>query len=99
MCPAAQPRSSHALLFAAMRWVTFAAIVGVCGCTAGAVDLDGRAVDPLAEADVVALLFTSTSCPLGNRYAPELGRIYERWHARGVAFWLVYPDDDAAAVR
>jgi hypothetical protein len=82
-----------------MRWSALVAIVGLCGCAARGVDLDGRAVDPLAAAGVVALLFTSTGCPSGNRYAPEVDALYQRWRGRGVTFWLVYPDDDAAAVR
>lgn len=99
MCSGARPRTSHALQFAAMRGALLAVLVGLCGCAARGVDLDGRAVDPLAGAGVVALVFTSSGCPIGNRAAPELARVYQRWQARGVAFWLVYPDDDAAAVR
>jgi hypothetical protein len=82
-----------------MRVLTLAVVVGLCGCAARGVDLDGRAVDPLAGDGVVALIFTSTGCPVGNRAAPEIASIYEKWRARGVTAWLVYPADDAAAVR
>ena len=64
---------------------------------AAVLDLAGRAVDPLAAPDAraVVLLFTRTDCPISNRYAPEVRRLYERFHERGVRFWLVYPDPDS----
>jgi len=64
---------------------------------AGALDLGGRVVDPLdaPDAAAVVLLFARTDCPISNRYAPEVRRLYERFHDRGIAFWLVYPDPDA----
>ena len=64
---------------------------------AAALDLAGRAVDPLdaPSAPAVVLLFTRTDCPISNRYAPEVRRLYERFHDRGVTFWLVYPDPAA----
>ena len=60
----------------------------------GVLDLEGRAVDPLDApgATAVVLIFTRTDCPISNRYAPEVRRLYERFHDRGVRFWLVYPD-------
>lgn len=70
---------------------------------ASAVDLAGRAVDPLrdSQAKLVVLLFVQADCPLSNRYAPELQRLQAAFSARGVAFWLVYPDaaETAEAVR
>src|SRR5438309_409921 len=56
--------------------------------------LDGRRVDPLANtrAKAVVLLFTRSDCPISNRYAPEVERLYERFHDRGIDFWLVYVD-------
>lgn len=39
-------------------------------------------------------LFTSTDCPISNRYAPEVRRLAEAYAPRGAAFWLVYPDPD-----
>lgn len=71
--------------------------------SSGLVDLDGRPVklgrDPAPEALVA--LFTRTDCPISNRYAPEVRRLYERFHPRGVAFYLVYvhPDESAEAIR
>jgi hypothetical protein len=36
------------------------------------------------------LVFTSASCPIANRYAPELGRLHDRFAA--ARWWLVYVD-------
>lgn len=60
------------------------------------VDLKGRHVDPLGATDakVTVFLFARTDCPISNRYAPEVRRLYEKFASRGVAFWLVYPDPD-----
>jgi hypothetical protein len=59
-------------------------------------DLDGRAVKPLSSAGVTVLLFTRTDCPISNRYAPEVKRIYETFSPRKVALWLVYVDPKQA---
>jgi hypothetical protein len=48
--------------------------------------------DPAAHA--VVLLFTRTDCPISNRYAPEVRRVYEAYSGKGVKFFLVYPDRD-----
>jgi hypothetical protein len=57
------------------------------------VDLAGKRVDPLASrARATVLLFVSTTCPISNRYAPELRRIYDRYRPAGVEFYLVYVD-------
>lgn len=51
------------------------------------------AQDPFAKpAPAKVLLFVRTDCPITNRYAPELDRIAQEFAARGVEFWLVYPD-------
>ena len=60
----------------------------------GVVDLDGRPVNPLrvpAEARAHVLVFTTTDCPISNRYAPEITRLAAAYAARGVRFWVVYP--------
>lgn len=81
----------------ARGWVICSLLV-VSGCARG-VDLAGNSVDPLAGGGVTALIFVASACPLSNRSAPELRRQYDKWHARGVAFYLVYPDDDVTTVR
>lgn len=40
----------------------------------------------------VVLLFIRSDCPVSNRYAPELERLYRTWSPRGVDFLLVYPE-------
>jgi hypothetical protein len=66
-------------------------------------DLDGRAVEPLQAGGgkATVLLFVGTDCPISNRYAPEIRRLFDRYSPLGVAFWLVYvsPPSDAEAVR
>ncbi|HJZ74776.1 MAG TPA: hypothetical protein VKE51_23730 [Vicinamibacterales bacterium] len=67
--------------------------------------LDGAtSADPfVAPAGVKAIvfLFTSTECPISNRYAPELRRLAGTFVPQGVLFRLVYPNpaEDAAAIR
>ena len=67
------------------------ACVARCGGE-GVTDLDGRPSDPLAaDTKVTVLFFVSIDCPVSNRYAPEIHRLYERFGSRGVVFRLVYP--------
>ena len=66
--------------------------------------LDGASIDALAApagAKAIVFLFTSTDCPISNRYAPEVRRIVSTFTDRGVVFRLVYPDpaEQAAAIR
>lgn len=60
----------------------------------GVIDLDGRPVDPLTVPGAVrahVLVFTTTDCPISNRYAPEIRRLAAAFAERGVRFWVVYP--------
>ena len=66
-------------------------------------DLSGRAVNPLVvEPGSVAtvLVFTTTDCPISNRYAPEIQRLESRF-GQQVRFVLVFPvaSDSAALIR
>src|SRR5438552_9036775 len=66
--------------------------------------LTGAPVDALAApagTKAIVFLFTSTDCPISNRYAPEVRRIVERFAPQGVVFRLVYPSpsENAAAIR
>jgi hypothetical protein len=57
--------------------------------------LTGAPVDALEAppgTKAIVFLFTSTDCPISNRYAPEVRRIAERFAAKGVVFRLVYPN-------
>ncbi len=44
------------------------------------------------------LLFIRTDCPISNRYAPYLQRLYERFGPQGIDFRLVYPEPGLKAV-
>ena len=58
-------------------------------------DLDGKLVDPFespAGTKATVLLFVSTDCPISNRYAPDVRKLYDTYKKDGVAFWLVYPN-------
>jgi hypothetical protein len=66
--------------------------------------LSGSPVDPLAApagTKAVVFVFTSTDCPISNRYAPELNRLFERFGKQGVVFRVVYPgrSESADAIR
>ena len=67
--------------------------------------LDGSSlVDPFAapaNVKAIVFLFTSTDCPISNRYAPELRRLNSLFVPQGVLFRLVYPNpaEDATAIR
>jgi hypothetical protein len=67
-------------------------------------DLDGRRVDPFqpgADTKAIVFLFTSTECPISNRYAPVVQRLHKEFTSKGVRFWLVYPNpsDSPQAIR
>lgn len=66
-------------------------------------DLAGQQVNPLdpGKAQVTVFLFTRSDCPVSNRYAPEVRRLWEKFAPLGVVFWLVYPDpaESVATIR
>jgi DNA-binding transcriptional LysR family regulator len=57
-------------------------------------DLAGQPVDPFAAtgAKATVFLFVRADCPISNRYAPEVGRLVQKYASQGVAFALVYVD-------
>jgi redoxin len=66
--------------------------------------LSGAPVDALgapAGTKAIVFIFTSTDCPISNRYAPEVRRIADAFGSQGVVFRLVYPNpsEDAKAIR
>ncbi len=83
-----------------MMGLLTAIVLGLSGCdtdlASGVQDLDGRHVDPTTDptAPITVTLFVDSDCPVSNRYAPEVRRLYLRYAPRGVNFWLVYPDPD-----
>lgn len=44
----------------------------------------------VSQAKLTTLLIISTECPIANRYAPEMGRIYKDYSSKGVKFFRVY---------
>lgn len=54
----------------------------------------------VAIAQTSVLIFVSTECPVSNRYAPDIQRLYKEFAPKGVRFQLVYPNpaDDRAAI-
>jgi hypothetical protein len=56
--------------------------------------LGGQSIDALQAppgTKAIVYVFTSTECPVSNRYAPEIRRIEQAFAPRGVLFRLVYP--------
>jgi hypothetical protein len=77
----------------------------LCGCATdnmcrgtSATDLSNRPVNPLrtARSQPTVLLFVRTDCPVSNRYAPEIERLYRAYAPHHITFWLVYPDADTS---
>jgi hypothetical protein len=68
-----------------------------------AVDLEGHSVNPFGDAGAkaVVFVFVCTDCPVVNRYAPDIERLYEAYRQKHVAFWLVYADprEEPAKIR
>jgi hypothetical protein len=62
-------------------------------------DLTGHGVNPLANngQKATVFVFTRTDCPISNRYAPRLHKLYDKFSPQGVAFWLVYVDPHQGA--
>lgn len=61
--------------------------------TSGPTDLAGKAVQLFGtnNSRPTVLIFVRTDCPISNRYAPELIRLYKEFSA-GAVFYLVYAD-------
>lgn len=56
--------------------------------------LDGSTIDalrPPPSSRAIVYIFTSTDCPISNRYAPEVRRLAAAFASHGVVFRLVYP--------
>jgi hypothetical protein len=47
---------------------------------------------PAPGTKATVLLFVSSTCPVSNRYAPDLRKLNDEYVKAGVAFWLIYPD-------
>jgi hypothetical protein len=56
--------------------------------------------DDLNPVIAAVLIFVSAECPVSNRYAPEIQRLYKEFSPKGIRFTLVYPNpsDDAGVI-
>jgi hypothetical protein len=66
--------------------------------TSAPTDLAGNAVQlfSTSTSKTTVLIFVRTDCPISNRYAPELARLYKEF-ASSAAFYLVYADPTNSA--
>src|SRR3989338_8852277 len=67
-------------------------------------DLDNRLVDTFqvpADPKAIVFVFLSVDCPISNRYAPEVRRLYDTFAKGGVSFLLIYPNhaESSEAIR
>jgi len=67
-------------------------------------DLSGKPVNPLALPKgrvATVLVFTTTDCPISNRYTPVIQDLATRFAGQGIGFTLVYPvgTDTPAVIR
>lgn len=61
--------------------------------SAATIDLAGKQRDPFhSPARARVFVFVRSDCPISNRYAPELRRIFKEFENQSVEFWIVYPD-------
>jgi hypothetical protein len=62
------------------------------------IDLAGNPVQvfDIHRSKPTVLIFVRTDCPISNRYAPELRRLYGEFSSHA-AFWLVYADRTESA--
>ena len=79
--------------------MTLLPLLAVLVQTLGGQSIDALQAPPGTKA--IVYVFTSTECPVSNRYAPEIRRIEQMFAARGVIFRLVYPSrfETTEAVR
>ena len=64
-------------------------------------DIDGRAHTPLAPApgEAHVLFFVTVDCPVSNRYAPEIARIFAEYASARLKLLLVYADPELTPTR
>jgi hypothetical protein len=85
-----------------LTWPVAGVLAGLLVCAPAAragqvrlLDLENRIVDPLHPAPglkATVFLFITTDCPISNRYAPEVTRLFKLFASKGVSFWLIYPN-------
>jgi len=82
------------LLVAASFTAGWAGNQAVAGSSLHLVNLSGQPVNPFADlhAKVFVFLFVRADCPISNRYAPEVGRLFQEFASPSVQLDLVYVD-------
>jgi hypothetical protein len=77
------------------------ALLAATALVVAAVGVDRTAAGPPTVASVRVLVFTTTECPIANRYVPEIKRLAGKFTTHGVTFTMVYPvpSDTDAMVR
>jgi peroxiredoxin len=62
-------------------------------------DANGKAYasSELSQHKATVFFFLATDCPNSNSYAPEMGRLFQEYKSRGVAFYSVYSDPSETA--
>lgn len=58
--------------------------------------LDGSMHHPISQEEPTVLIFTASDCPVANGYAPEIAALHGDYANRGVRFFLVNVEPDAA---
>src|SRR4051812_43031512 len=95
----------HSNLLQPILRLSLLSVILLCGCPSprpspksSVTDLNARSANPLrtAQSQPVVLLFVRTDCPVSNRYAPEMERLYRAYAPRHISFWLIYPDADTS---
>jgi len=93
-------------LHGAMCSLCAAIVVSFAGCSGGTVrllDLNGEWIEflPDERAAATVCIFARTDCPISNRYAPEIRRLYDAYHGQGVQFCLIYvdPSQESGEIR
>jgi hypothetical protein len=98
-CPKVGARSQPWYGSEERREMSLLPVLAVLVQTLGGQSLDALQLPPGTKA--IVYIFTSTECPVSNRYAPEIRRLEQTFASRGVRFRLVYPSrfETDAAVR
>ncbi|MCW3052593.1 MAG: Redoxin domain protein [Chthonomonadales bacterium] len=75
------------------------AMQGVRATPLSVLDANGKKVTLLQDKSrkATVLLFVTNDCPITNSYAPEIKRLYEAYHEKKIAFYLVYADPELKA--
>jgi AhpC/TSA family len=51
----------------------------------------------LGQARAAVFIFLGVECPISNSYAPEINRIVADYSAKGINFYMVYPESELTA--